>query len=74
MLRMALGWGTSMRDDILTAEVMLFAVAVYDAVKKADPILPSLVIMETVTRVDFKTDDIPSQVYQIVNELTQVDE
>ena len=58
-----------MRTDITTAEAMIFAVAVYDAVKVVDPTAPSLVIMETATRVDFKMDDIPSQVWRIVNEL-----
>jgi len=61
-----------MRNDITTAEAMIFAVAVHDAVEAVDPTptMPSLVIMETATRVDFKADDIPSQVRRIVNNLT----
>jgi hypothetical protein len=59
-----------MKNDLTTAEAMIFAVAVYDAVKAVDPTTPSLIIMETASRVDFKADDIPSQVWAIVHELT----
>lgn len=58
-------------NEITRAEAMIFAVAVHDAVKAVDPITPSLVIMETATRVDFKANDIPAQVRQIVIELTR---
>jgi len=58
-----------MRNDITTAEAMIFAVAVHDAVKAVDPVTPSLIIMETAARVDFKADDISSQVWEIVNHL-----
>ena len=60
-----------MNNNLTTAEAMIFAVAVYDTVKEIDPSTPSLIIMETATRVDFKADDIPSQVWKIVNELTE---
>ena len=62
-----------MKNDLTTAEAMIFAVAVYDAVKAVDPITPSLIIMEAASRVNFKADDIPSQVWKIVNELTKGD-
>lgn len=57
-------------SDITRAEAMVFAVAVHEAVKAVNPTMPSLVIMETATRVDFKADDLPSQVWNIVDELT----
>lgn len=60
-----------MKSDITIAEAMIFAVAVHDAVSAVRPITPSLIIMETATRIDFKADNIPSQVWRIVNELTE---
>lgn len=61
-----------MNDECTRAEAMVFAVSVHEAVNSANPVTPSLVIMETATRVDFKSDDIPTQVRKIVGELTQV--
>ena len=56
-------------NDITQNEAMIFAVAVYSAVTAAKPMMPSLVIMEVATRVDFKSDDIPAQVLDIVERL-----
>ena len=60
-------------NSITRAEATIFAVAVHDAVKTVDPVMPSLVIMSTAILVDFKADDIPGQVKQIVNKLTNGD-
>ncbi len=58
-----------MNDECTRAEAMIFAVSVHEAVNAVNPVTPSLVIMETASRVDFKSDDIPSQVRVIVGEL-----
>ncbi len=57
-------------NDITRAEATIFAVAVHDAIKTVNPVMPNLVIMSTAILVDFKADDIPAQVKRIVNELT----
>jgi hypothetical protein len=59
-----------MECDITTTEAMIFAVAVYDAVRAADPVMPSLVIMETATSVDFGSDTLPEDVLRVVRRLT----
>jgi hypothetical protein len=61
-----------MRFDITVAEATLFAVVVYDAVKAADPVMPSLVIMKTASKVDFGSDTLVEDVKRVVKELTEV--
>lgn len=58
-----------MNDELTRNEAMIFAVAVFDAVTAANPMVPKLVIMEIATRIDFKSDDIPAQVLNIVEKL-----
>jgi hypothetical protein len=58
-------------NDITRSEAMIFAVSVFDAVTAANPRFPSMVIMEVVTRVDFKSDDIPTQVMEAVESLKE---
>ncbi len=60
-----------MNDECTRAKAMVFAVSVHEAVNSVNPVTPSLVIMEAASRVDFKSDDIPTQVRQIVMELTE---
>lgn len=60
-----------MNDECTRAEAMIFAVAVHEAVNSANPVMPNLVIMETATRVDFKSNNIPAQVRKIVGELLE---
>jgi len=50
---------------------MVFAVSVHEAVNSVNPVTPSLVIMEVASRVDFKSDDISTQVRMIVAELLE---
>jgi hypothetical protein len=59
-----------MECNITTNQAMIFAVAVYDAVRAADPVMPSLVIMETATSVDFGSDTLPEDVLRVVRRLT----
>lgn len=54
--------------NITIAEAMTFAVAVHEAVNATNPVMPSLVIMKTAVRVDFK-GDIDLQVRRIIGEL-----
>lgn len=58
-----------MNDELTRGEAMIFAVAIYDAVTAAKPMMPSLVIMEVATRIDFKSDNIPEQVLLTVETL-----
>lgn len=60
-----------MKNDITTAEAMVFAVAVHEAVNEAKPVMPSMVIMAAVTRVDFSSDTLPEDVRRIVEQLTE---
>jgi len=58
-----------MSDECTRAEAMIFAVAIHDIITTTDPMMPSMVIMEAATRVNFHSDDIPAQVRTIVSDL-----
>jgi len=60
-----------MSDECTRAEAMIFAVAVHDVVNTVNPVMPSMVIMEAATRVNFHSDDIPAQVRTIVADLIE---
>jgi hypothetical protein len=59
-----------MRCDITTAEAMMFAAAIHEALEASDTEMPHMVILTTATRVNFKSDDLYDDVLRIVKELT----
>lgn len=61
-----------MECDITTVEAMLFAVAVHEVVNRIDPVMPSMVIMETAAKVDFASDSLAEDVRRVVEQLTEV--
>jgi hypothetical protein len=58
-----------MNDELTRGEAATFAVAIYNAVKAAYPMTPSIVIEEVARRIDFKSGDIEAEVFDIVEKL-----
>ncbi len=58
-----------METNIAMAEVMIFAVAVHEAVNDTKPTMPSVVIMEVASKVDFASDTLAEDVRVLVNTL-----
>ncbi len=59
-----------MKDTITRGEAAIFAMAVREAINSVKPVMPNMVILETVKKVDFKGDHIPAQVRAIVEQLS----
>ncbi len=57
-----------MECDITTAEAMMFAVAVHEAVNEAQPKLPTMIIMDVASKVDFATDTMAEDVQRLVHQ------
>ena len=58
-------------NDITRIQAAEFAVAIYNEVRSANPMMPSPVIMEAAERLDFKSEDIPGDVRRIVADLKE---
>ena len=58
-------------NDITRSEATVFAVAIYNEVQIANPMLPSPVITEVASRINFKSDDLPGEVRRIVADLKE---
>jgi len=59
-----------MDSNITRAEATLFAVAICDKIQRVNPVMPSMVILEVASRIDFKSDNIVGEVHRLVADLT----
>ena len=63
-----------MNDRITAGEVMIFAVAVHEAVNEYKPAMPGSVIMDVVTKIDFNSETLAEDVRRLVYRMSGGDD